>query len=235
MITLARDCDIPREAARLAYFRRLAEPTDRVVRRNLMAAIYQDKHGIRPVGGGAPQIQATLTSLDASVTKNTFTTFATIVGDDNRGPFSTDYFNTLGATWTQESMGIMSTTATPTVQFRTAFGTVLATIATMLAQSAVLTTISGLANINWYLKTMGVVKAASGATSTMLVTGYVISQIVTAAANNIISYMTNATPPTAVTTDLSTAVFLDLQLQWGTSSVSNTTTTNYYALSSLWS
>lgn len=233
MIAVAKPSDVKREAARLESFRRMGQATDREAWAILTSGM-GSKHLPYGDGPGAPALQATLASLKASVTKNTFTTFATVIGDDCRGPFSTDYFNSLGASWMMEAMGVMSTTGTPTVQFRAAFGTALATIATMLCQSGVLTTISGLANINWYCKVIGVVKQASGATSTMLVTGYVIAQIVTAAANNIINYMTNATPPTAITTDLSTAAYLDLQVQWGTSNVANTTTTNAYMLQSQW-
>ena len=240
MIHVARSLAEVGAEERLATFRQLSAPYEARARRqftHLMSAEHERKYGVRRVGGAAPALQTTLSSLKASVTKNTFTTFATIIGDDNRGPFAVDYFNTPGAGWLIEAMGIIGVAAatTPTVQFRMAYGTTLAAISTMLAQTGVLTSISGMANVPWYAKVMGVVKQASGATSTMLVTGWVLSQIVIAAANNIVNWMSNATPPTAVVTDLSSSVYLDLQAQWGTSNVANSIRTDTYLLQSQWS
>jgi hypothetical protein len=187
-----------------------------------------------PIIGGAPQLQTTLAELKAAVTKNTFTGPATILGADNVGPFSMDWFNNTGAIWEQESMGILSSTGTPTIIFRTAFGSVPGTIATSLCVAPTITTASGVANADWYYFVIGRIAAASGSTSTMLVSGNLINNI-NALATIATQFIKNATPPTAVTTDLSTGTpLIDLQVTWSASSVSNTITTNHYRLSALW-
>lgn len=222
----------PSTEAQLEAFRR--EGARRQAR--LLSQLYRDTtppgHPL-PIGGGGPALQTTLAILHAPVTKNNFTSAATIIGDDDRGPFSVDWFNLAGAAWIMEAMGVVSTTVTPTIAFRAAFGTVLATITTSLCTTATITTASGLANVNWYLWIGGRTANAAGSTSTTRASGYLMAQLATAAANNIINYLTNATPPSDVTTDFSSAVFLDLQVTWGTANASNTTTTNFYRLASV--
>lgn len=201
------------------------------------------KNGLRVIGGGAPTLPVTLSTIrGGSVTANTFTGPTTILTGGSPpaaagevvGPFSVDYFKTLGATWRQECNGVVSTTATPTLAIGTYFGTVIGTITTVLAISPTQTTISGLANVDFIYRVTGVTKAISGTTATMLVQGVLISQIATAAANNIIQFVKNATPPSAVTTDLSSAVFLDIKATWSASSVSNSTVVNEYDLQALY-
>lgn len=198
---------------------------------------------IRRIGGGAPSIVQNLARLDqAAPVNNTFTAAQSIIGTTAAagpvGPFSVDFFKTIGAHWTQEATGIISTTVTPTIAFGAYFGTVAGTITTVLAITPTITTASGLANINWYWKGMGRTIAVSETTSTTLFTGMLFGNIEALAATvagEPIQYAVNATPPTAVTTDFSTGnVFIDLKATWGTSSASNTITTNFYALMSLY-
>jgi hypothetical protein len=218
---------------KLARFRRSSLQLEAERRWELARALRREGR----VGGGAPQLVTALTALKGSVTNNTFLGPQSVIGADNRGPFGVDYFETFGATWTMEAMGILGVTAatTPTIAFRVTFGTVFATISTMLAQHTAITAISGVANVDWYLKIFGVTKLASGAASTMLVTGWLIAQIATAAAGNNTTPLKNATPPTAVVTDLSGSAFLDLQATWSASAVGNSLVTNFYELLSLWS
>jgi len=214
---------------------------------NLFAREYRglmglDRFGLRRVGGGAPVTPVTLVVLADQAINTTFTTAQSIIGTGAApgpatvgptGPFSVDYFKTEGASWMQEGMGVISTTLTPTIAFGTYFGVVVATITTVLCITPTITTASGLANINWYYRAFGRTALVNGATSTSLVTGMLFGDIevlgATIAAEPI-QYAVNATPPTAVTTDFSTQVCLDLKATWGTSSVSNAITTNYYEL-----
>src|SRR5205823_6416373 len=69
----------------------------------------------RRVGGGAPSIVQCLARLDqAAPVNNTFTAAQSIIGTTGAagpvGPFSVDYFKTIGACWTQEASGIIGTT-----------------------------------------------------------------------------------------------------------------------------
>lgn len=187
----------------------------------------------------APSLPTVLATLPAAATANTFTTSQSILSSTTTnqtsiGPFSVDYFKTTGATWEQEAMGIISTTATPTFLMGTYYGIVVGTVTTLLCAIAAQTTASGLANVNWYYKAVGHTRTVTATTATMLVTGLFIGQLATAATGNSYLFATNATPPTAITTDLSTAVFIDLRATWGASSASNTTTVNFYNLKSLY-
>lgn len=173
----------------------------------------------------------------AAPVNNTFTGPQSIIGTTAAagpvGPFSVDYFKTLGAHWIQEAHGVISTTGTPTIAFGTYYGVVIGTIATVLNITPTITTASALANINWYWRAMSRTIAVSGTTSSMLCTGILFGNIEVLAASvagEPIQYATNATPPTAVTTDLSSSAFIDLKATWGTSSSSNTITTNFYTL-----
>lgn len=191
----------------------------------------------------APSLVQCLARLDqAAPVNNTFTTAQSIIGTTAAagpvGPFSVDYFKTLGAAWRQEASGVISTTGTPTIAFGTYFGTAASTITTVLCITPTITTASGLANINWKWIAEGRTIAVSETTSSMLVTALLFADIEalgTTIATEPIQYAVNATPPTAVTTDLSSAVFLDLKATWGTSSSSNTITTNFYTLTSFYS
>jgi len=205
------------------------------------------RHGLRPVSGSAPQLQTTLAILDRAAVNSTFSTAQSIITASATpgpaytgpvGPFSIDYFKTVGACWQQEASGVVSTTGTPTIIFGAYFGVVIGTITTVLCVTPTLTTASALANFPWYWSAFGVTRSGSGATATMLVTGILVGNIVvlgSTVAGQSTQFAVNATPPTAVTTDLSSAVFLDLKATWGTSSSSNTITTNYYSLQSLYS
>lgn len=187
----------------------------------------------------APSIMTVLATLPGAATANTYTAAQTLLssGTTNQtavGPFSTDYFKTTGATWEQEAVGIISCTGTPTFAMGTYFGTAIAA-ATVLAITAAQTCISGLANVNWYWNAFGHTRTITASTATILVTGVLIGQIATAAAGNNTIYAVNATPPTAITCDLSTGiVFIDLKGTWSASSASNTTTVNFYNLKSLY-
>jgi hypothetical protein len=198
------------------------------------------KRGLRPVRGGAPSLMTVLTTLPGAATANTYTTAQSILSSSTTnqtavGPFSVDYFKTTGATWEQEAMGVISCTGTPTFAMGTYFGVAVGTITTVLCITAAQTCISGLANVNWYWNAFGHTRTITATTATMLVTGILIGQIATAAAGNNTIYAVNATPPTAVTTDLSSVVFIDLKGTWSASSASNTTTANFYNLKSLYS
>jgi hypothetical protein len=233
-------------AERLAAFRESTAHVREEVRRQAVEAwqlprsSYRDRGLPLPIGGGAPTLQTTLAILRAPVTNNTFTTSRSIIGTtagavaDCSGPFAVDWFNVAGASWEQEGMGVISTTGTPTISFQTTFGSAAGSVTTSLCTSATITTASALANVDWYYYVMGRTTVAAAASSTTIAFGYVQSQLATAAANNIINYVKNATPPTAVTTDWSAGqVWIDLRATWGTSSSSNTITTNFYRLSSL--
>lgn len=226
--------DIKSTADRLAAFRTMADSWEEKFLWEARRDIFQPHRtaeGLRIVGGGAPVLPVTLTTLRAaSATVNTITGPSSIIAPEAVGPFSVDYFKTLGASWRQEASGVISCTATPTFAIGTYFGTVIGTITTVLAITAAQTCISGLANVDWFYRVVGVTKAISGTTATMLVAGYLLGQIAIAAANNIFAASKNATPPSAVTADLSSAVFLDLKATWSASSASNQTTVNDYSL-----
>lgn len=200
-------------------------------------------YGVKRIGGGAPSLVQCLARLDqAAPVNNAFTGPQSIIGTTAAagpvGPFSVDYFKTLGAHWRQEAMGIIGTTGTPTIAFGTYFGTAAGTITTVLCITPTITTASALANINWYWVARARTTAVSETTSATLCTGILFGNIEALAATTAgepIQYAVNATPPTAVTTDLSTVVFIDLKATWGTNSSSNTITTNYYDLMSLYS
>jgi len=244
MIKTYSSADVKREVNKLDYWRSITRDVigekrlelDREYR-GLMGG-YRNKEGIRLVGGGAPSLPQNLARLDqAAPVNNTFTAAQSIIGTTGAagpvGPFSVDYFKTLGAHWTQEAMGIISTTATPTIAFGTYFGVAAGTITSNLCITPTITTASALANINWYWKAMARIIAVSQTTSTTLCTGVLFGNIEVLAASvagEPVQYAVNATPPTAVTTDLSTVVYIDLKATWGTSSVSNTITTNFYIL-----
>lgn len=199
--------------------------------------------GIRRIGGGAPSLVQCLARLDqAAPVNNTFLGPQSIIGTTGAagpvGPFSVDYFKTLGAAWKQEASGVISTTATPTIAYGTYFGTAAGTITTVLNITPSITTASAIANIPWYWVAMSRTIAVSETTSTMLCTGILFGNIEALGATiatEPTQYAVNATPPTAVTTDLSTVVFLDLKATWSASSSSNTITTNFYTLVSLYS
>lgn len=224
-----------------------AEPAKRLKERHDRAAFdlmygaedWYEKDGVRvrPVGGGAPYFVQTLQYMTAAVTANTFTTAQTIIGTGEAGPMNVDYFKTIGAAWKQEAFGIISTTVTPTIAFGTYYGVVAATITTNLCITPTVTTASGLANINWYWLAMSRTVAVTSTTATMLTTGILFGDIEvlgTTVATEPQQWAVNATPPTAVTTDLSSNVFITLKATWGTSSVSNTITTNFYTLTSVY-
>lgn len=230
--------DIERHKKRLDRFRSVADDFEERFLWNARKGVFPryTNDGVPIIGGGAPALPVTLTTLRAaSVTANTFLGPQTIIAPEAVGPFSVDYFKTLGASFRQEASGIISSTATPTFALGTYFGTVIGTITTVLAITAAQTTISGIANVDWLWRLVGVTKAISGTTATILAVGILISQIATAAANNIVAFAKNATPPTAVTCDLSSAVFLDLKATWSASAAGNSTVCNDYSLVSYYS
>jgi hypothetical protein len=215
--------------------------------REFRGLIGYNHHGLPRIGGGAPQLPVTLAVLIDAAANTTWTTAQSIIGQSATpgpaftgpvGPFSIDYFRAESACWQQEAMGVISTTVTPTIAFGTYFGVVTTTITTVLNITPTITTASGLANVNWYWKALGRTVVNSGATSTTLCTGMLFGNIEVLAASvagEPIQYAVNATPPTAVTTDFSSAVCLDLKATWGTSSASNAITCNYYELTSRYS
>lgn len=216
-------------------FREIAAPMRSALRRDMLL----DENKLPRIGGGNPYLMTVLATLPGPATANTYTTAQTILSSTTTnqtavGPFSTDYFKTTGATWEQEAMGIISCTGTPTFAMGSYFGTVIGTITTVLCITAAQTCISGLANVNWYWNAFGHTRTITATTATMLVTGLLVGQIATAAAGNNTIYAVNATPPSAVTTDLSVNVFIDLKGTWSASSASNTTTVNFYNLKSLY-
>lgn len=249
MIQTYKPSDVKRNIDELKIWRKLTQEISDEAERNLnteyrkLTGLYKDEYGNRSIGGGAPSLVQNLARLDqAAPVNNTFTAAQSIIGTTAAagpvGPFSVDYFKTIGAHWKQEAMGIISTTATPTIAFGTYFGVVAATITTVLCVTPTITTASGLANINWYWMAMGRTIAVSETTSTTLCTGILFGNIEVLAASvagEPVQYAVNATPPTAVTTDLSSNVFLDLKATWGTSNAANTITTNFYILLSLYS
>lgn len=234
-------------AVRLEAFRKATEAVraeyDAAFDREWRGLFGRDRtYGVRRVGGGAPSVVQCLARLDqAAPVNNNFTGPQSIIGTTAAagpvGPFSVDYFKTMGAHWRQEAMGIISTTGTPTIAYGTYFGTVAGTITTNLCITPTITTASALANINWYWVVRARTTAVSETTSATLCTGILFGNIEVLAASvagEPIQYAVNATPPTAVTTDFSSAVFLDLKATWGTASTSNTITTNYYDLMALY-
>lgn len=194
--------------------------------------------GRKLIGGGAPALVVSLASLRAPVVTNTFAGPKSLIDTPSVGPLSVDAFKSQGASWKQEAMGVISVTAasTPTIVFSTYYGVVANTITNLLAATPAITTASGIANIDWYYVAFGRVVANSGATSTMLVTALLFGNIEAlgaTAATEPVQYGKNATPPTAVTTDLSSSAFLDLQGTFSTSAVGNQITVNFYTLLSL--
>jgi len=228
----------------LDRYRELSEPFAIRQERLLNERVRASWSGPRRISGGAPTTPVTLAVLSDAAINSTFTTAQSIIGTGAApgpatvgptGPFSVDYFKTEGASWMQEAMGIISTTVTPTIAFGTYFGVVVATMTTVLCITPTITTASGLANINWYWRALGRTVLVNGATSTSLVTGMLFGNIEVlgaTAAGEPVQYAVNATPPTAVTTDFSTQVCIDLKATWGASSASNIITTNYYELTS---
>lgn len=229
MIKTFRPDQVSQEA-KLAEFRRRSRPAVARAWADLNRACGTPDARVPFGGPGAAQLVATIATLGASVTKNTFTTAATIIGDQDRGPFSVEYFNSTLCSWEIEAMGIVSTTGTPTLQFLVKAASTLAGL-TMIAQApaSATATLSGLANVDWYLKVIGKTAAAAGTASTFLATGVMLGLIWSSTVLQ--TFAKNATPPTAVTVDLTAGnVFVDLQAAWGTSSISNTITTNFYSL-----
>ncbi len=135
---------------------------------------------------------------------------------------STDYFAAIGQRFRFTAHGVLSTTGTPTIQFKfrmsTAYASPLA--GNMICQSAAITTGSGVANVPWWIDILGTVRA-TGQTGTVLAVGRLYSQIVTATTGDT-RILNNATPPTAVSQDLSVPQFIDLTATWGTANASNT-------------
>lgn len=227
---------------RLAAFRESSRVARESMWRDVLAGMERE-HGVpvKPIGGGAPSPQTNLAVMRNAVTNNTFTTDRSIIGTtagvpaDTSGPFSADWFNVNGAMWEMEAMGVISSVSSCTWIWQTKFDKVVPTSSsTSLATTGTITATANPTNVDWYYLVMGRTISANGAASTTLCTGYLQAQIVTAAANNIITYVKNATPPTAITTDWSLgSVFLDLRVTCGTSSSSNTITTNFYRLSTL--
>jgi hypothetical protein len=218
---------------RLSAFRE----STRAIREGCLRRVQGDlmDGGTRLIGGGAPTLQVTLGVTYLAVTNNTFTGPQSLIEADGRGPFSMDYFNRPGALWEQEAMGTLGVAAatTPTIVFGSYFGNVSGTITTALAVTAAITSGSGQVNSDWYYFVIGRTVAANVASSTMLVTGYLVSNI--AATATVVTQMAkNAAPPTAVTVDMSGgAVFLDFKGTFSASSATNTATVNFYRLSSL--
>jgi hypothetical protein len=238
MITIARSQeDVKRTAARLERWREMSAATAAKCRVDLERAWRRSLPIVSRGMRFAPTLPVTLATILDPVTVNTFTTAATVLGLSSVGPFSADYFKTEAASWEQEAMGVISTTGTPTIAFGTYFGVVAATITTVLAISPTITTASALANVDWYYKVFGRTVTSTGSTSTIIVTGFLwgnIEVLGATGATEPTQPVKNATPPTAVTADLSSQVFIDLKATWGTSSVSNTITTNYYKLASIY-
>lgn len=190
----------------------------------------------RPVRGGAPQLPITVATLDTPTTTNTFTGPQSLINAKARGPLSMDAFYTRGAHFQQEAMGTLSVTSatTPTIVFGTYGGNVSGTITTALCVNSAITSGSGQQNSDWYYQVNGIVVAANSASSTVLASGYVTNNIA-ATATVVNTVVKNATPPSAVTLDLSGgAVFLDLKGTFSASSATNTVTTNFYFITSLW-
>jgi hypothetical protein len=247
VIHLARPGDVEKTAAQLAFWRQLTHEQVAEHEYEFNRESYQLLGWGRRIGGGAPTLPVTLDVLKDAAVNTTFTGPLSILSASATpgpaakgpiGPYSTDYFKTEGACWMQEAMGIISTTGTPTIAFGTYFGVVVGTIATMLCITPTITTASGLANVNWYYKALGRTVQSSQDTSTTLVTGILFGNIEVLAASiagEPLQYAVNATPPTAVTTDLSTAACLDIEATWGTSAAGNSITTNYYELTSRYS
>ncbi len=245
--------DARSDGDQLEIWRRLTEEIMAEKEREFIAAVHsrtgwgRHESGLRRIGGGAPSIVQNLARLDqAQVVNSTWTAPQSIISASATpgpaaqgpvGPFSVDYFKTLGAHWTQEAHGVISTTGTPTIAFGTYFGTVAGTIATVLNITPAITTASALANISWYWTCMARTTAVSETTATTFSLGILFGNIEALAATvagEPIQYAVNATPPTAVITDLSSTVFIDLKATWGTSSTSNQITANWYALMSLY-
>jgi hypothetical protein len=213
--------------AKLDWFRRQ--------RFQRQAEDFKRRYGVLPVVGGAPTLPTTLATLRAASTKNTFTGPATLLSDDARGPFSTDWFNVAGSVFEQEAMGVLSVASatTPTFSFSTQYATTLGGTYTSLCSNTATASGSGVTNVNWYYLMAGVVRAAAGASSTILATGMLSWDIATVGTITEL-WVRNANPPTAVTVDTSTgAAFLDLQGTWSASNVNNTVTTNFYRLTNL--
>lgn len=221
---------------RLARFRGVTEDTRAALHRDLSKHLWGARRDRpRTIGGGAPTFPTTLAAMRLPFTKNTFTGPNSILDLSCRGPFSPDWFNAPGAQWEMESMGVASTTGTPTVIWRVAMGVASADpLGTSLANTATLTCISGMANISWYFYVIGRTVLAQGSTSTMRVQGLFTQQFVIAAAGNNVAFLpASGTAPTDVTTDISSNVYLDMQATWSASSVSNTITTEHYRLTSV--
>jgi hypothetical protein len=189
------------------------------------------------VGGGAPAFPTTIAWMKNTLTKNTFTGPNSILDLSNRGPFQVDWFNSVGAQWEMEAMGVASVVAatTPTIIMRIAFGTASADpLGTSLANTKTFTAISGMATIPWYLYAIGRTVLAQGATSTMRVQGYLLNQFETAAAGNNASFLpASGTAPADVTTDISASAYLDLQVTFSASAAGNQFITEMYRLTSV--
>lgn len=255
MIERFSPADVAREA-KLKQFREVTAPAVAQARHDLYVAAHKAemeapeneelrwlyKRGLRPVGGGAPVLPITLAMLNGSVVNNTFTGPQTLLAvaaaqAQDVGPHGIDYFKKVGSTWEQEAMGIISTTATPTIAIGTYWGVVVGTITVVLAISPTITTASGLANVDWYYKVMGRTVVSSGSSSTIIVTGILwgnIEALGATAATEPTQPVKNATPPTAVTVDLSSSAFIDLKATFSASAAGNAITTNFYKLASLY-
>jgi hypothetical protein len=194
--------------------------------------------GKRIVRGGAPTFPTTIAWMKNTLTKNTFTGPNSILDTSNRGPFQVDWFNSVGAQWEMEALGLAGVAAatTPTIIMRIAFGVASADpLGTSLAASKTFTAISGMGpSVPWYLYAVGRTVLAQGATSTMRVQGVITQQFEIAAAGNNVAFMpASGTAPSDVTTDLSSSVYLDLQVTFSVSNVANQFITEMYRLTSV--
>jgi hypothetical protein len=155
-------------------------------------------------------------------------------------PVAVDYFLPIAKRFAVKANGNISTTATvPTFQFQfltspttNAFADPLAS-SVMLAQNATITPTAA-ANLDWYLDLMIVTRSSGTQPSTngtLLCVGTLINNWA-ASATYVVTPFKNATPPTAVTVNLTAGLYFDLEVIMGAATAGNTAVCFDYKLQS---
>lgn len=162
------------------------------------------------VGGMTQRCQTiTATTSAAATVANTTTEttlFGTLVGSKT---FAASSFFAIGKTVEVEAWGHFSTTGTPTIRFRLKLGS------TAVLDTTAITTPSGVTNMWWHFKGTLTCRT-TGASGTVIAQGVVYY----GAAGTLLHMPIVSTGTTTI--DTTAAQVLDLTVEWGTASASNT-------------
>jgi hypothetical protein len=215
------------------------------VRRNLERAKHSDIYGMPRQGFGAMDVNDVNTA--AFNARNTSASELNILGVDINGTCPQAVLNQYcaipandaraGKVYRVEAGGIYSNTATPTIIWTPRWGS-SPTVATniTLGASGTFTTITATTNLPWYLYfTLAIRTAPPGATlGTAYGTGLVNLGIPVTSSQFTSGLYIGGTAATIDTTGQGTAgCGITMNITWGTSSASNTLTTQWWMMRSL--